>query len=159
MSTKNETSNQAQSDQAQTSAPTKTSKTTEAPASKYSKEELLAIFDEILFSGEYIEQVTIKGKLKVSFRTRTVEDTTEISKVIDASSSNLISTVQEKRAVLNMVYSLASYNGKDLTQSTIEDRQKFVNKLPAVVVSAVSEALRNFDLKTEAAFAEGELNF
>lgn len=126
---------------------------------KYDQNELLAIFDEILFSGEYTEEVLIKGKLKVVFKTRSVEDTTAITKDIDASVSNLLSTLQETRALANLLYSLVTYNGKNLADMPIEERKKFIGKIPAVVVGAVSEALVKFDSKVAAAFTEGEANF
>lgn len=126
---------------------------------EFDKDELLTIFDEILFSGEYREDVLIKGKLKVTFKSRTASDTSEITKEIDKSSFNLMAALQEQRAFLNLAFSIVSYNGKDLSAAKIEDRKIFVGKLPAVVVGALSEALVKFDRKTDAACAEGELNF
>lgn len=126
---------------------------------KYDPSELLSIFDTILFEGEYTENVTIKGKLKVTFRTRSVDDTTAITKEIDGSVANLVSTLQEARALSNLTYSLVNYNGKSLAEVTPEDRRKLIGKIPAIVVGALSEALVKFDAKVAAAFAEGEANF
>lgn len=127
---------------------------------KFSKEELLAIFDEMIFSGSYEEEVSLRGgKLKVTFRSRTAEETTSISKDIDGTSFNLISTLQERRALLNLAYSLVKYAGKDLSGMSAEDRVKYVGKLPTPVVGALSVALSNFDQKIDAACVEGEANF
>lgn len=133
----------------------------EAKAPKYKKEELLAIFDEMMFSGEYTEEVTIKDKLKVVFRTRSTDDTTAITRQLDARSKEftLLSTIQEQRALLNLGYSVVMYHGKSLKDLSIEDRVKFIGKLPAVVTGALSEALIKFDAKTDAACQEGEANF
>lgn len=126
---------------------------------KYNKDELLAIFDELIFSGEYREDLTIKGRLKVTFKTRTAEETSEITQAMDTKAFSLISSVQEFRALQNLSYSLVRYNGKDIGISTKEERLKFIGKLPAVMVGALSEALVDFDAKTDAACREGEQNF
>jgi hypothetical protein len=132
-------------------------KLTEQP--KYSKEELLAIFDEMIFSGDYEENVTIKGKLKVIFKARSAEDTTKISKDIDAKNFTLISTLQEHRSLQNLAYSLVNYSGQDWRTLAVEDRLKKINKLPSVIVGALSQALFDFDNKISAACQEGEANF
>lgn len=137
---------------------------TEAPVStettkKYKEEELLVIFDTILFEGSYTEDVTIKGKLKVTFRSRTADETSKITSEIDSKQYNFIPALQEQRAFLNLVYSLVTYNGRNLEQLSLDDKKSFVGKLPAVVVAALSNALFDFDNKIEQACQEGEENF
>lgn len=126
---------------------------------EFDKDELLRVFDQIIFEGEYSEDVTIKGKLKVVFRARSVEDTTSITREIDGKNFSLITTLQEQRALLNLAYSLVSYAGKDLGKMELEERKKFINKLPAAVVAALSAELSKFDLKVDMACREGEANF
>lgn len=125
----------------------------------YNKEELLAIFDEMIFSGEYTEEVLIKNRLKVRFKSRSVEDTTAISRSVDGKNFLLITTLSEHRALLNLAYSLVQYGETDLEQLSIDDRIKYLNKLPGVMASAVSQALSRFDAKISAACEEGEANF
>ncbi len=131
----------------------------DVPEAKFDKDELLKIFDEMIFSGEYTEEVTIRGRLKVVFKAKTVEDNTAISKEIDSSNYNLLATLQEHRALLSLAYSLVGYSGKDLSQVKIEERRKVIDKLPTVVVSLLSNALVTFDSKIDAACQEGEANF
>lgn len=126
----------------------------EETKSRYNKDELLAIFDSIMFEGEYREDVIIKGKLKVTFKTRSGADTAAITRELDAKQYNLLSTVNERRALLNIGYSITRYNDKDLGILSLENRLAFVEKLPTVVVSALSNALVDFDIKTEAALLE-----
>lgn len=126
---------------------------------EFSKEELLAIFDQIIFQGEYSEDALIKGKLKVTFRTRTGEETLKISKEIDVLQANLVVTINEQRAILNLGHSLISYQGKDLSKSTVEQRLDFVKKLPVAVIAAITDALAKFDRKVDEACKEGEENF
>lgn len=126
---------------------------------KYDKDELLRIFDEIIFSGEYSEDVTIKGKLHVQFRTRTSEEVSEISRVIDATPYNLIATMNESRMILNLQYALTSYQGKSLVGVSKEDKAKFINKLPGPVIGALLDALYKFDDKVFEACKELEENF
>lgn len=123
---------------------------------KYTQEELLSIFDTIMFEGEYREDVVIKGKLKVTFKTRSGADTGAITKALDAKQFNLMSTMNEYRALLSIAYSITRYNDKDLGSAPLEKRIEFIEKLPSVVVSALSNALVDFDIKTEAALAEQE---
>jgi hypothetical protein len=136
-----------------------TSVAEKADKPKFDKEELLRIFDEMIFSGEYIEDVLIKKKLKLKFRTRSAKDTMEISKDIDSKSFTLINTLSEYRAVQNLAYSLVSYSGNDLSQMPVEERVKYVTGLPGIIVGTLSDALAKFDQKIAAAFDEGQENF
>jgi hypothetical protein len=131
----------------------------EITTSKYTKEELLAIFDSILFEGEYREEFKIKGKLAVTFRTRTADETSFITNEVDTKSFNLVSSLQEYRALLNIASSLVIYNTKDLSSLSLDERRAFVGKLPSVVAAAISNSLVEFDQKTDAALREGEENF
>lgn len=131
-----------------------TAETPEAEKPKYDKEELLNIFDDIMFEGSYKEDVVIKGRLKVTFVTRSAASVSEISRELDSKKFNLMSTLVEQKALLNISHSLIRYNDKDLSSLKMEDRRAFVEKLPTVVVAALSNALVEFDLKTEAALGE-----
>ena len=121
---------------------------------KYDKEQLLTIFDTIMFEGEYREDVLLKNKLKVTFRTRSAADTSAITSSLDEKKFNLMSSMQEYKALLCICYSITTYNNKDISTLSLEDKIKFIGKLPSVVVSALSSALVEFDLKTEAALEE-----
>lgn len=133
--------------------------TNEVKLPEFDKNELLQIFDEIIFSGEYTEEVTVKGKLKLVFKAKTAEETTEISREIDGKNFTLITTLQEHRALLNLAYSLVGYAGKDLSKVAIDERKKIINKLPAAIVATLSAELSKFDLKVDMACREGEANF
>ncbi len=126
---------------------------------KFSADELFKIFDEIIFAGTYSEVVTIRGKLKVKFRTRTTEETEEIGQKVDSTTANLASTLNEKRMLLNLTYALISYQGKDLSLFKVEEKEKFVNKLPAPIVGVLIQALSNFDIKVYEACKDAEENF
>lgn len=126
---------------------------------QYDKDELNKIFDEILFTGEYAEDVTIKGKLKVRFKTRNAEELSEISRVIDGTSFTLMQTMNESRLLLNLQYALLAYHGRDLSSLKMEDRAKFVRKLAGPVVSSLVDAMIKFDEKVSYACQELEENF
>lgn len=131
----------------------------EAETPKYDKDELLRIFDEIIFSGEYTEDVTIRGKLAVQFRTRTAEEVSEISRLIDTTTYNLVATMHEARMILNLQYALNSYQGRNLNGMSKEDRAKFIKRLPSPVISILLDALYKFDDKVFQACKDGEENF
>jgi hypothetical protein len=129
------------------------------PEKKYDTDELLKIFDELLFTGVYTEKVSIKGRLNVEFRTRTAEEMAAITREIDGTSAVLMATVMEKRNLLNLYHGLVSYQGKDLSTAKYEDKVSFINKLPAPVVGLLMVSLYDFDMKVEAATKEAEENF
>lgn len=141
------------------SSPDQVEATDKKEEPKWDQNELLSIFDEIIFSGGYSEMMDIRGRLKIKFRTRTAEEVESITSIIDSLNSNLISTVNEKRALLNIHYALTMYQGKDLSTLKHEDRVKFIDKLPAPVIGMVINALFKFDSKISAACNEGEENF
>lgn len=128
------------------------------PASKYDPQELTEIFDDIIFNGEYCEDVVIKNRLKVTFRTRTVEELSAISKLIDASGATLITTVNEQRLIQNLQYGLVAYQGNKLSGLKVEERAKFINQLAGPVIALLSTALYEFDTKVQEACQEGEQN-
>lgn len=125
----------------------------------YSPEELLRVFDEIIFSGEYRETFNIRGKVPVTFRTRTAEEISEIQRYIDSAGSQLISTVESIRSIMNLQFSLCNYRGKDLSLMKKEERAAFIEKLPAPVVGMMLVILSKFDQKIAQACREGEENF
>lgn len=125
----------------------------------YSPEELLRVFDEIIFSGEYQETFNIRGKVPVTFRTRTAEEISEIQRFIDSAGSQLISTVESIRSIMNLRFSLCNYRGKDLSMLKKEERSIFIEKLPAPIVGMLLVMLSKFDNKVAQACREGEENF
>jgi hypothetical protein len=126
---------------------------------KYTKEELGKIFDELIFQGEYREDVTIRGKLRVTFRSRTTEETMEITKALDGQDFKLLSTMQEQRAFRNLIKSLVAYQGRDLSNMKPEEREQFIRKIPTSIIGSLADKLAEFDLKVDEACREGEENF
>lgn len=136
---------------------TETDNSEEKP--KYDSAELLQIFDTMLFEGSYSESTTIKGRLKVSFRTRTADEMQKITHDIDGTTAVLMATIVERRNLLNLYYALTHYQGQDLTGLSYENKVSYVNKLPAPVVGMLMVALYKFDSKVSSATEEGEENF
>lgn len=126
---------------------------------KYDPDELAAIFDEILFEGEYSEEIYIRGKLSVTFRTRTADELREINRVVDGTQAVFANTLDGVRSLLQLQYALTFYNGKDLRSVKSEDKAKFIGRLPGPVVAALLSALAKFDDKVFVACQEAEANF
>ena len=141
------------------SSPQEKSPVTESEKPAWGQEELLQIFDQILFENEYREDITIKGRLRVTFRTRSAEETVAVSKFIDSSDFKLISTVEEHRAIKNLGYSLVVFQGKDLSRLKEEEKSKFISQLPTQVIGMLVDKLAEFDRKVAAACSEAERNF
>lgn len=123
------------------------------------KEELLRVFDEIVFSGEYMEQFLIKNRVPVTFKTRTGEDAKAIQRIIDSSGLNLVASVEMLRSITTLQYSLVSYDKKDLTLVKPEERLRYIESLPAPIIGMLLDLLNKFDSKVGAACREGEENF
>lgn len=126
---------------------------------KYSKEELLRVFDEIIFSGEYREDYVIRNRLQITFKTRTAEDINFIQKTIDSAGLNLISSVETMRSIMNLQFSLASYDKKDLSNMKPDERMKLIERLPGPIVGILIDRMAKFDEKVMLACKEGEENF
>lgn len=131
-------------------------KVEESQKPKYKKEDLLVIFDELMFSGEYREDIKIKNKLNITFVTRSAAATAEITAELDNKKFNLLSSMHENKALLCICHSLVRYGDKDLSVLSTENRRSFIEKLPSVVVAAISNALVDFDIKTDAALNESD---
>lgn len=126
---------------------------------KYSEDELLNIFDEIIFQGNYEENISVKnGKLKIAFRTRTAGEYSAITDELDATKANLISTLSEKRQLLNLHYALTKYQGQNLGNMKFDERVKFINQLASPMVGLLINALAKFDEKIFEACKFGEQN-
>lgn len=148
--------------QVTTAAPEPQVETEETPRvnkPQFDQAELAKIFDEIIFSGVYSEDLVIKERLRITLKSRTAQESEEISSKLDATPANLITTLHEKRALLNIHYALIRYQGKDLSTMRIEEREKFVNQIPAPVINVIVKALAKFDTKVYAACEDGEENF
>lgn len=126
---------------------------------KYSKEELAKIFDDIIFLGEYTEDVIIKNKLRVGFRTRSGGEIEEINREVDGSKANLLTTLNDTRTVLNLQYALTQYHTQDMRGMKPEDKARFIKTIPGPVIAAILIALQTFDQKVFMACQEGEENF
>jgi hypothetical protein len=126
---------------------------------EYKKEELMAVFDQLIFEGEFKEESTIKGKLKVEFRSRTAEETMEISKFLDSAEYKLLTTMQEQRAFLNLNKSLVKYQGRDLTTISNDEKGKFIRRLPTSILASLADSLAEFDRKVDLACREAEEGF
>lgn len=136
-----------------------TDKVDEPSTPKYDPDELMAIFDQMIFSGSYSETVNLKGKFSVAFRTRTAEEVEEISRSLDTTTINMMTTLVEKRSLFNLHYALLSYGGRDLSGLKQTERVAFINKLAAPVVGMLIQGLSKFDQKVYEAFKDAEENF
>ncbi|MNK27635.1 hypothetical protein D3C87_459970 [compost metagenome] len=144
----------------ETSTKTVSEDKTDTPAKKqYDQDELTRIFDEILFTGEYAEDVTIKGKLRIRLKTRNAEELSQISKVIDGTSFTLMQSLNETRLLLNLQYALQSYQGKDLSGFKTDERAAFIRKLAGPLIGMLVDAMISFDEKVGAACRDLEENF
>lgn len=132
------------------------------PKKKFDKERLLRIFDEILFNEEYSEEFKIKGRLSIVLRSRSTGDMGVITSKMDEhiKTAGTVISVAQKNSLYNMCFSLAKYNGKDLTHmDPMTSRLAFIEKIPAPIMDAMVACLSKFDEEISEACKEGEENF
>lgn len=128
-------------------------------APEYEEEELLRIFDEILFSNEYTESYNIRGRMEVTFRTRTAKEVQDIDRNLDSLGASLVSTVENIRSFNHLERALVTYNGKDLSTMKSTEKSGFVQSLPGPIIGALLLTLAKFDHKVGMACKVGEQNF
>ena len=145
--------------ESETNASDSSEKAGEKPKPKYSQEELLAVFDEIIFSQEYTETYTIRNRLRVTFKTRTAEQVNAIQQEVDKSTANLITTMEQFRAMCNLRDAIVTYNDIEIGVMKSQDRMNFVRALPAAIVSTLITLHNRFEEKVALACEEGESNF
>lgn len=131
---------------------------TEPEKPKYSKEELLAIFDKLVFEGRYEE--TYKGRgITVGFRSRTGDDSVSISRALDNFESKTGVSIQTYVNMLTISHSLVFYNGKTFEDKAVKEKFTFLSGLPDAVLSILMGKLNEFDEKVWLAMDEGRKNF
>ena len=131
-----------------------------APVSKYSEDELVAIFDDIVFQGEYSEKIVKnKGRLTFTFRTRTSGEVADITTRTDRCDHKLAATLNQTWQLLNMAYALKDYNGYSLEGQDVDQRMKYIQGIPSPVLERLFMALNEFDEKVSEACRLGEENF
>jgi hypothetical protein len=113
-----------------------------------------------MFEGSYTEEISLRnGKLKISLRNRSASEVSAIMDKLDLLGANLAMTHSHYQVTYNLIYSLVSYQGTRLEDVSLEDKEKFIGKLPAPVLSMLIMALQDFDKKVAAATKYGEQNF
>lgn len=134
----------------------------------YSKEELLALFDTLMFDGVYTEVLTVsEGKLTAMYRTRTASESNYINVAVDRQQYSTIVTLQNHQALMTLSYALKEYTvtnsqGKTLTKTLPEkpaEAYESLSSLPEAMVEALCRSMTIFDDKVRMALAEAEANF
>lgn len=129
------------------------------PKSKYSQEELLSLFDTLLFEGAYEELVKVGRNFTVKFRTRSVGESNEITRRIDRLELNTIMAVQNHTNVLTLAYAIVELNGQKLVDDDFKKRLTRIQSLPESLIIVLSHKLQEFDMKVMEAMKEGDSNF
>lgn len=125
---------------------------------KFSKEELLAVFDKLVFEGRYEE--TYKGRgITVGFRSRTGDDSVSISRALDNFESKTGVSIQTYVNMLTLSHSLVFYNGKTFEDKAVKEKFAYLSSLPDAVLTILMSKLNEFDEKVWLSMDEGRKNF
>ena len=125
----------------------------------YKKEDLLKIFDTILFEGEFRETVKLGKNYTIKFRTRTVGESNDITRKVDALDLKTFLAVQNFTNVITLAYAICEINNKNLMDLKFEEKYKLIKQLPEGLIVVISSKLFDFDQKVMAAMKEGQENF
>lgn len=131
----------------------------EKEAEELRHKELLVIFDEIMFEGSYEEVVKVGTKYKVTYRSRSAREDSEISKRLDSMQFNTAIAYQNEASLMTLAYSLMQYVSTDLRSLSVKERYAYVTNLPGSVITLLSSQLYDFDQKILEALEYGKLNF
>jgi len=126
---------------------------------KFEDDELMSLFDTLIFTGEYSEGFKLAGRYPITLKVRTAKEINDIQKILDSSNLNLISSVEALRSVTTLRYALTSYGDKDLSGMKPEERDKFIAALPGPVIGMLLNYLAVFDYKVAEATRVGNENF
>lgn len=123
------------------------------------KDYLLAIYDDLLTKGEYVETFQVSRDLNVVWRSRTLGEANTIARIIDSASFSTVIAVQNHTNTLNMASSLLGLRGKSFKDAKLAEKREFIEKLPEVLIMRLSESLSKFDRKVAEAVEYGKVNF
>lgn len=125
---------------------------------KYKQEVLLNIFDSLVFEGKYIEEFKGRGMTLV-LRSRTGEDTVNISRAVDRFEGKTYMSVQTYSNLLTLSHSLVAYNGKTFQDKEIKEKFAYLSTIPDAILTILVGKLQQFDEKVWLAMEEGRKNF
>lgn len=123
------------------------------------KDYFLAIYDDLITKGEYVETFQVSKDLNVVWRSRTLGEANTIARIIDSASFSTVIAVQNHTNTLNMASSLLGLRGKSFKEVKLAEKREFLEKLPEVLIMRLSESLSKFDRKVAEAVEYGKVNF
>lgn len=123
------------------------------------KNELLAIYDAVMFEDKYEERVSLGRKYYAIFITRPAESDALVSRQIDNMDFKTVHAMRTHSAILTLSHSLVELNGKDLRDMEAKDRYDLVKGKSTHLIEMLSRHLIDFDQKVREAMEYGEANF
>ena len=110
-----------------------------------SLEEALNIISKIVDDGFYERKYHLTSKVPVVFRTREEIDQERTLHSIEAVNPRFPATVSNIVSKHNLAISMVEFKGQDFRKKSLEDRLKFVERLPEVLFRALAAKLAKFD--------------
>lgn len=125
---------------------------------KYTKEELLAVYDTLVFEGSYTEVYKSRG-INAVFRTRNGDDVIRLNQYLDSYQAKSMASLQTYSNMLTLAASLKSVNGKEFKSGDIQSAYAHLKTLPDALNTLLLMHLSDFDNKVGLAIDEGRKNF
>lgn len=110
-----------------------------------SLEEALNIISKIVDDGFYERTYQLTRKVPVVFRTREARDQERTLHSIEAVNPRFPATVSGIVSKHNLAVSMVEFKDQDFRKKSLDDRLKFIERMPEVLFRALASKLAKFD--------------
>ena len=124
----------------------------------YKLQELLGIYDSIIFDSSFDKQYSLRG-LKFTLRTRSSASIMKVNQALDNLKAQSQNTYQTYSNYFMLAASLKSYGTSDFDDSNLKGAYDYLVTLPSPIIDILLGKLNEFDLMIALALQAGRENF
>lgn len=124
----------------------------------YTKEQLLALYDDLVFENGYKEEIKVRG-FSFGFKTRSSEDLIGINRALDNFKAQSANSYQTYANYLTLAASLSFIDGVEFEAGKLKLAYDALLKQTTAKVDIMLMELTNFDRKVAMAIEVGRKNF
>lgn len=127
----------------------------------FSKDDLIEVMDNLVINGGHEETFDIyRGKVSVTLRSRTVDDSLKISQYLSRQNFSTMEEYGQARSLITLAYTLVGYKGRDLHLVPVEgaasSREALIKSLSQPIMAKLVEKMEYFDFKIVKAGEEAD---
>lgn len=124
----------------------------------YTVQELLAIYDGIIFDNTFNKKYSMRG-MSFTLRTRGSATVIKVNQALDALKAQSINTYQTYNNYFMLAASLASYGSAEFQEGDLAGTHKYLLTLDTAIIYILLEKLNEFDKMVSLALLAGRENF